>query len=525
VDMVMIYLVDEDRKEAILQAHRNMPEDYIRRAGRIPYPKGITWKVIESGEIMNVEDAQKDPNIGPAGRDLGHHGLLGIPITLEGVIIGVIWFLSYKERRFDKQEVDLLSSIGNQIAVAIAKAKLYKDLSKKNRHEAITNTVTRSVHQSINLQEVLENTVESMSKNIDEAEVVSIYLVEGEEAVLRAHSGYPDQYIKGAGRIPYPKGVTWKTIIEEEPIYCADVDQDTIIGPAGREMGIKSYLCMPIRFEGKTVGTLNITSFRKNAFDEEEIKLLEIIAQQIEVAINNAKQAEALRQSEEELRSSREQLRNLAAHVQSVREEERTRIAREIHDELGQALTGLKMGLSWLDKKLSEVGNVVPRPLLEQITSMSKLVDTTIQTVREISTELRPGVLDDLGLTAAIEWQAQEFQTQTGIRCKFTSSPENITLDQDRSTAIFRIFQETLTNVARHANATRVNVRLKEKADDLILKVRDNGKGITESEISNPKSLGLLGMRERALLFGGEVKISGIQGKGATITVRIPLKR
>ncbi|HEX3035069.1 MAG TPA: PAS domain S-box protein, partial [Thermodesulfobacteriota bacterium] len=126
IDMAMIYLVDEDRKEAVLQAQRNIPEDYIRRAGRIPYPKGITWKVINSGEMMNVEDAQRNPDIGPAGRDLGHHGILGIPITLEGRTIGVIWFFSYKERKFSRHEVDFLSSIGNQVATAIAKAKLYR---------------------------------------------------------------------------------------------------------------------------------------------------------------------------------------------------------------------------------------------------------------------------------------------------------------------------------------------------------------------------------------------------------------
>jgi PAS domain S-box-containing protein len=231
------------------------------------------------------------------------------------------------------------------------------------------------------------------------------------------------------------------------------------------------------------------------------------------------------RQVEEQLRSSREQLRNLAAYIQSVREEERTKIAREIHDELGQALTGLKMSLSWLDKKLSEAGDVVPLSLLEEITSMSKLVDTTIQMVREISTELRPGVLDDLGLTAAIEWQAQEFQTRMGIRCSFTSSLENIILDKERSTVIFRIFQEALTNVVRHANATRINVSLKEEADNLILEVRDNGEGIKESEISNAKSLGLLGMRERAILLGGEIKISGTPRKGTKVTVRIPLDK
>jgi signal transduction histidine kinase len=138
-------------------------------------------------------------------------------------------------------------------------------------------------------------------------------------------------------------------------------------------------------------------------------------------------------------------------------------------------------------------------------------------------TELRPGLLDDLGLVAAIEWQAEEFQKRTGIKCEATLDPEEIILDQDRSTAISRILQETLTNVSRHANATKVKVNLRKKAGKLILKVNDNGKGITEKQISDPKSFGLIGIRERVHLFGGEVKISGIRDKGTTVTVNIPL--
>jgi signal transduction histidine kinase len=136
---------------------------------------------------------------------------------------------------------------------------------------------------------------------------------------------------------------------------------------------------------------------------------------------------------------------------------------------------------------------------------------------------LRPGVLDDLGLIAAIEWQVQDFENRTGITCVFNSSTEEIDLDQDRSTAVFRIFQEALTNVSRYANATRVKINLEAGADVLILRIEDNGKGIKESEVSHPKSLGLLGMRERVLLFGGNVKISGSPGKGTTVTVLIPL--
>jgi len=225
--------------------------------------------------------------------------------------------------------------------------------------------------------------------------------------------------------------------------------------------------------------------------------------------------------AEEEIKNSQLQLRNLAAHLQSVREEERTLIAREMHDELGQALTAMKMDLSWLDKRLPED----QRSLLEKTKSMSKLADATLQTVKRISTELRPGLLDDLGLPAAIEWQAEEFQTRTGIKCEITVDPEDIILDKDRSTAIFRIFQETLTNVARHAKATKVKVSLKEKASKIELKVRDNGKGITEKQVSDPKSFGLIGIKERAYYLDGKVVIKGLQDKGTALTIRIPLPK
>jgi PAS domain S-box-containing protein len=223
--------------------------------------------------------------------------------------------------------------------------------------------------------------------------------------------------------------------------------------------------------------------------------------------------------AEEEIKKSQLQLRNLVARLQSIKEEERTHIAREMHDELGQALTALKMDLSWLAKRLAK-DQVLQR---KKIKSMSKLVDATLQTIKKISTELRPELLDDLGLSAAIEWQAEEFQTRTGIRCEVTVEPEDIILDKDYSTAIFRIFQETLTNVARHTKATKIKVSLKEKAGRLEMRVKDNGRGITEEQASDPKSLGLIGIRERAFSFGGKVVIKGLKDRGTTVTIRIPL--
>ncbi len=228
--------------------------------------------------------------------------------------------------------------------------------------------------------------------------------------------------------------------------------------------------------------------------------------------------------AEEQLKNSHEQLRGFAEHVESVREEERAWIAREIHDELGQILTGLKIDISWLDKKLTSICSGDPNHVLSMKTrSMKELIDTTIQSVRKISTRLRPGILDDLGLLAAVEWQASEYQTRMGIKFEVISNIDGMELDERRSSAVFRIFQELLTNIARHANATKVSISLKERGATLILKVRDNGRGITEKESDNVKSLGILGMRERALLLGGKFSIKGMPGDGTRATVKIPI--
>jgi len=220
------------------------------------------------------------------------------------------------------------------------------------------------------------------------------------------------------------------------------------------------------------------------------------------------------------IKESEEQLRNLTTYLQKIGEVERTNIAREIHDELGLGLTVLKIDLSWLRKRLPE--NEIP--LHEKAETMTQLIDKTIQTVKKISTELRPGLLDDLGLAAAIEWQAEEFQKRTGIQCKITIDPKDVTFDRDRNTAIYRIFQETLTNVARHAQATEVDVSLRQRDGQLELIVRDNGRGITEKELANPRSFGLIGIRERVKIFSGINIIKGVPGKGTTVTVRMPIR-
>ena len=229
------------------------------------------------------------------------------------------------------------------------------------------------------------------------------------------------------------------------------------------------------------------------------------------------------KRAEVELLESREHLRQLAAHVESAREQERIRISREIHDELGQVLTVLKMDLEAVQARYRAS---VPRPLkdiMRRITAMVTNLDVTIGTVRRIASELRPGVLDHLGIAAAIEWQVQQFGAHTGIRCHADGLREDLPLNEHQSTAVFRIFQEILTNIGRHAAATAVTVEVALDTAKLTLRVSDNGKGFDKLRLSDPKALGLLGMRERALLLGGAIDIQSRPGAGTTVTLEIPL--
>jgi len=231
----------------------------------------------------------------------------------------------------------------------------------------------------------------------------------------------------------------------------------------------------------------------------------------------------ARKAAEEKLKATSEQLRALSARLQSAREEEGSRIAREIHDELGSSLTSLKWDLEEIDKQLSTpLEPLALVALREKFQTPMKLADLAISAIRKIASELRPSVLDDLGLVAAIEWQAQQFQARTGIICDCDCSLEKVELNEEQSTAAFRILQEALTNVLRHAEATRVEIKISRENGYLALSISDNGKGISDSEKSEQQSLGILGMRERAHLIGGEIDIKGFEGKGTVVDLRVP---
>jgi PAS domain S-box-containing protein len=276
-------------------------------------------------------------------------------------------------------------------------------------------------------------------------------------------------------------------------------------------LGWRRSIMAPLTVAGQAHGLLAVSG---NALSKTDLAAVAAFANQAAIAIENA-------QLYEVERATREQLQRLTGYLQAAREKERTRIAREIHDDLGQRLTALKLDLSWLTKRLPADQPCVA----EKATALAERVDEAIQTVREVATELRPDLLDHLGLAAAIEWQTEEFARQTGMEYEINLDSEDMALGRGRATAIFRILQEALTNVVRHAEATRVRVELEVTSSEALLVVHDDGKGITERQVSDRRSMGLLGMEERARSWGGEVTFEGTPGQGTTVTVRIPRTR
>lgn len=228
-----------------------------------------------------------------------------------------------------------------------------------------------------------------------------------------------------------------------------------------------------------------------------------------------------LKQAEEDLELSRNQLRALTASLLSIRENERIVIAREIHDELGQALTCLQLGLSWIAGKVA----ARQQPVQDKVRSLAALVTTMIRTVQRIADDLRPGLLDELGLVKAIKSEARKFTGYTGTPCKFETNMGKTGCSREEGIAIFRIAQAALTNVARHAGASRIVMSLTGGKTDLVLTVHDNGKGITRKQISGAQSLGIIGIRERVLALKGSLNIRGSKTAGTTLVVRIPRSR
>lgn len=487
-------------------------------------------------------------------RDIGYSSVMIVPLTSQDRTLGAITFVNTESRRhFTDQDLEFAELLAGRAAVAIENARLYRETQELNaeleaRVEERTYELSEAyrelraeVVERSHAEETTRALLRISSKLNSTLDVPGAFdqlireattLVNGERGfvalrtargltvnkVIEGETSREVEYTWGPG-----VGIPGWVMERGEPYVTNDVENDPLVlHRSGINSDVRSIACTPIvDRDGKVMGVFEVQNKRGEAgFSAADVEFLMALSPIASIAIGNALAYEKVLNAEKALKDSYLQLRALAARLQTVREEERTDIARELHDELGQALTALKMDVASLASRLPKRSQA----LHERARNMSEQIDATIMTVRRLSTQLRPGMLDDLGLGPSIEWYANDFAARTGITCEVEIPAEELELERLQATALFRIFQETLTNVARHAAATEVKGSLKAQDGVLILQVRDNGQGMELEQVRGRRSLGLLGMRERAEMLEGTLDIQSAPGQGTIVTVEMPLR-
>ncbi len=439
---------------------------------------GLPGRVLESGKPAWITDATQDENFPRAHlvSNIGIRAGFAFPVLIGKEVVGVMEFFSAHAVEPQTEMLEVMSQAGIHLGRALERQRA------ESHQEKLLSILKERIKELTCLYQVSQ--LIETSKNL---EVIFNEL----EANIKPGWQFPD-----ATRVK----VRFDKKTYGSPLFT----------------GSPWMISAPLLVSGIQRGSLEVyyTVEKPEAYEgpflKEERHLIDTIVNLLGIATERIT-------AEKNILKSEDQLRSLYHRLQNIREEERARIAREFHDHLGQVLTTLKLELDLLDKKL----NRRAPELRENTERLLELVEGTLPAVKQLVMDLRPPVLDDLGLQDAIEWQAHDFEKRTGIDCRAKVHPLPESLNPEHATALFRIFQETLTNIMRHAEASQVRVNLKQENGHLILKVADNGKGIKTCQVSDSKSLGILGMKERVLPWGGEVDIQGEENQGTTVTIQI----
>jgi signal transduction histidine kinase len=527
-----IFVVGEDPEAMALRAQRGLSESQQRQCAQLALGRCLCGQAALTQEVQFADGLDDRHQIRYEG--ITPHGHYCIPIVAAGRSLGVINLYVKVGHRRDEREEAFLTAVAHALAGIILRWQAEEELRRSSDEAArgqrlllALSRAAQAVQRARSPDQVYQAIGEAvvrlgyqaaiLTRETDAGQLVVSHLT-FELGALRAAERLVGLSVQDVRLAVRPGGSCHRILAKGSAAFFGDVmallsDSLPELGTpllvqTAALLGIEQAICAPLQAGGDAHGLLVVAGA---GLQEADVPAVSAFANQAAIAIENARLYVAER-------AARMELRDLTSHLQTAREEERARVAREIHDELGQALTALKIDLSWLAKRLP--GHLPG--LVEKARSMSALIDEAIQDVRRVATSLRPRLLDDLGLPAAIEWQAQEFAARTGIDCRLDLADRELVRDRDLATALFRIYQETLTNVARHAEATRVRVCLVEEPEAVVLSIMDDGIGITERELASPASLGLIGMRERALAWGGEVTVESASGQGTTVTVRIP---
>lgn len=482
--MAWIGLVDEHTRRVVPVIHAGEAEEYLSRIAPIsidpalPEGRGPTGTAIREGKYIVCNDIERDPQMAPwkeAAVGAGYHASISLPVKTSGKVIGAFSLYASSINYFNPEEIALLEGTTNDIAYALD--NILREESRRKTLQELT--ASEQKHRLI-----FENSLDGILLSRPDGGVVSA------NPAACAIFGMTEAEICSGGRA-------------------------ALVDPA--EKNLPEILKERSQF-GKARGILLMRRKNGESFPAEIASAVFQDTDGSEKTSMIIRDITERKKAESEILEINNQLRLLSDHLQKIREEERTYIAREIHDELGQQLTVMSMDVSWLEKNIqSENGKITQR-----ITELKNMLAQTVKTVRRISSELRPSILDDMGLAAAIHWQLEEFGKRSGLQTKMIDRLPPVHISEEVKTGLFRIMQESLTNVGRYAQAKQVEILLQENAGELELVISDDGMGFDSAAIHSQKTLGLLGMRERAAMIGGIFAISSEKGKGTTVTVRVP---
>jgi PAS domain S-box-containing protein len=490
-----LFLADEDNKVLrLFTTFGKFSKEFLENEKEVPFGNCLCGRVAESGQILMSESCFTDSRHERRYDDMTAHGHYIVPLKTSEKLVGVMFLYTNTNPVWYQHSQEVLLSIGGLIANTIERKRIDEELKLfKNHLEYQVKQRTSELRESQRtLETLISNLPGMMYRSLNDKAWTMEYVSDGCESL----TGYSASDLMN-------QKISYNEIIHPE-------DRAAVWDAVQEALRECRAFKMNYRIQDLFGNEKMVWEQGRGVYSDSG----ELLA--LEGFITNITDRHKM---EEELKSSHEKLRNLSNRLQSIREKEKSRIARQVHDELGQSLTALKMDISHLERNLPSN----PANMLEQIQSMTKIIDNTIQSVQRIAMELRPPILDAFGLCEAIAWQAGEYNKKLGIQFDLNCLQEQVDLEKDLETTLFRIFQETLTNIVRHAEAGRVQVGLNRVNEQLVFEIEDNGKGIKKEHIENPNSLGLIGIQERVHSWNGQIQFEGSPEKGTKVTVKIPL--
>jgi signal transduction histidine kinase len=508
-----LYLADQNRQEVRCVVSFNTEVDYSGTVLR--YGEGAAGVVAETGQSLIIDDYQTWPHRAAVFEDdRPFSAILSVPLLWKDQVNGVlhVWqdAASYKFTEADKE---LLVQFASQASIAVENARLFgAERAAQKRAESLRK-IAAALTASLDLSQVLNDILTNLERVIP-YDSACVFLLDKDHLNAVAGRGFEKQEVIGKQFSLETDRLFQKIISTGLPHIIADASQEPGFIGWGNTENVRGWMGVPLRLHGRYIGLLTVDNYQEAAYSELQANLAQAFANQAAVAIENARLFE-------QVREGRERLQMLSQQLLNVQENERRRIALELHDQIGQTLTAVKINLQTAQRKPEAAA------FEESLEQSISIVERALSQVRNLSLTLRPSMLDDLGLVAALRWYVDRQAQQGGFEIDYIADEFEKRPSSEVETACFRVAQEAMTNIMRHADATRIMVQIRKVDSELQMVIEDDGRGFEASDAleraSQGKSLGLLGMRERVQLLGGKFDIETALGEGTKIKARFPL--